>query len=911
MRITRLKLVNFIGIKHGMNRDEVEINFPTDGKNKITMLSGQNGSGKSTIMSQLQPYKDSFDDRKDLIVEHKEGRKEIDILGDDGCRYTIQHIYPADLKATGGTVSCFIQENGIELNPSGTVRTFEDVIKDKFGITKDYFQIGKVGTNTQSFINLTTTERKEFFSRLIPSVGKYQAAYVEATAKFKVSKDRIDDIGVSLKKFQDRKVLEASIAQFKLGIDNADKAILNYTGKKAVLESKNAELSEAMAKINFAESSEKLQSDLETLKAYAIAQQKFESDYHDMSLDDCAVKATGLRADISKSEADIKIQEAAKENSNKLISMYQNDVAKAKLKLVGMETGDLTSLDAKIKADEKNKADAENRVAVNFMIPTIKGREKDIPAYLARFEEFISYSVSHYKDLNEHDISPAMANVEEFFDAGFKDTIQHLTKDRRDAIDGRQSIIDTKNSEYGTKSANLTKLEILNKRPLACTIDSCPFISDALKYVNLPSELKTLDKEIYDAKALLKEDQRAADRLSEIVHLYDEFAIYYSAMKPRENPIIAYFVAQSKTTFSKTLQKPINDLNALAQSVISSAKKGLEDLQSITSLEGEIEQLKTRYKAISDSEKNRQYFNSEASTKTDMEAAENKKLAAAVEAILSLDKQKASQEAALKETEEYIKSKTESNGLNAEATKLKAIVDDYNNKLSMKTANDAELVTVNAGLSNANGTKTRLQESMRNAEAAITNIDALDKELASVKTVYADQKAIRESLDPRKGIPLLFVQAYLGQTEKIANELLDLAYNGKFKIIFAPTDKDFFIKVQTGTNMKDDITLASQGEIAMTTVSISLALIEQSLGRFNSVCLDEIDGPLDSENRRSFISILKSQISKMSIEQVFVISHNDAFDSESMDMILLPGSHVDRDSEFFANKRIVFDSETL
>jgi DNA repair exonuclease SbcCD ATPase subunit len=158
---------------------------------------------------------------------------------------------------------------------------------------------------------------------------------------------------------------------------------------------------------------------------------------------------------------------------------------------------------------------------------------------------------------------------------------------------------------------------------------------------------------------------------------------------------------------------------------------------------------------------------------------------------------------------------------------------------------------------------------------------------------------------------LLFVQAYLGQTEKIANELLDLAYNGKFKIIFAPTDKDFFIKVQTGTNMKDDITLASQGEIAMTTVSISLALIEQSLGRFNSVCLDEIDGPLDSENRRSFISILKSQISKMSIEQVFVISHNDAFDSESMDMILLPGSHVDRDSEFFANKRIVFDSETL
>ena len=67
MRITRLKLVNFIGIKHGMGKDEVEINFPkTD--NKIVMLLGDNGSGKSTILSALTPFKDSpYDDRDKLI----------------------------------------------------------------------------------------------------------------------------------------------------------------------------------------------------------------------------------------------------------------------------------------------------------------------------------------------------------------------------------------------------------------------------------------------------------------------------------------------------------------------------------------------------------------------------------------------------------------------------------------------------------------------------------------------------------------------------------------------------------------------------------------------------------------------------------------------------------------------------
>ena len=59
MYISRLKLVNFEGIRQGLDKREVEINF--DVEKKITMLSGGNGSGKSTILSQLQPYKESFD----------------------------------------------------------------------------------------------------------------------------------------------------------------------------------------------------------------------------------------------------------------------------------------------------------------------------------------------------------------------------------------------------------------------------------------------------------------------------------------------------------------------------------------------------------------------------------------------------------------------------------------------------------------------------------------------------------------------------------------------------------------------------------------------------------------------------------------------------------------------------------
>lgn len=102
--------------------------------------------------------------------------------------------------------------------------------------------------------------------------------------------------------------------------------------------------------------------------------------------------------------------------------------------------------------------------------------------------------------------------------------------------------------------------------------------------------------------------------------------------------------------------------------------------------------------------------------------------------------------------------------------------------------------------------------------------------------------------------------------------------------------------------------MASQGEIAITTISISLALIEQSIGAYNILCLDEIDGPLDSVNRGNFIDILNNQIQKLGIEQVFIISHNNAFDTAEMDLVLLKGNNVNKDNTvFMENKNIIFE----
>jgi DNA repair exonuclease SbcCD ATPase subunit len=136
---------------------------------------------------------------------------------------------------------------------------------------------------------------------------------------------------------------------------------------------------------------------------------------------------------------------------------------------------------------------------------------------------------------------------------------------------------------------------------------------------------------------------------------------------------------------------------------------------------------------------------------------------------------------------------------------------------------------------------------------------------------------------------------------------LELAFGEDFEINFSTSDKEFFIQVRAGENIKNDIKEASQGEIAITTISISLALIEQAIGQYNILALDEIDGPLDNTNRENFISILNTQIDKLGIEQVFVISHNDAFDTEEMDLILLNGHNTDqKGEEFMRNKEVIF-----
>ena len=71
-----------------------------------------------------------------------------------------------------------------------------------------------------------------------------------------------------------------------------------------------------------------------------------------------------------------------------------------------------------------------------------------------------------------------------------------------------------------------------------------------------------------------------------------------------------------------------------------------------------------------------------------------------------------------------------------------------------------------------------------------------------------------------------------------------------------------------------------------------------------------MDSTLDSNNRRSFIDVVEAQLKEMNVEQCFIISHNEAFDTYPVNLILFEGTNVDlNDSEYMKNKKVLYQNK--
>ena len=184
-KILRLKLKNFVGIHKGLGLHEIEIDFSkTD--HRLILLLGGNGKGKTTIQSTLHPFAGTFDVRNtSFILEGKEGLKEIDIE-QDGRVYKVVHYY-SEKKNKSFITRVEADGTETELNPAGTIRSFPPIIHDELGLTEEFFKLIKVGSQTENFIDLESSKRKDFIGKFTPDVTPYLDAFKVVSGKYTAS----------------------------------------------------------------------------------------------------------------------------------------------------------------------------------------------------------------------------------------------------------------------------------------------------------------------------------------------------------------------------------------------------------------------------------------------------------------------------------------------------------------------------------------------------------------------------------------------------------------------------------------------------------------------------------------------------------------------------------------------------
>lgn len=182
MKIESLELVGYKFLALS-NIDYIKITP----ENKLQLILGTNGSGKSSLMAELSPLPAV------PASYSKEGRKVIEI------KHLNDHYELKSLFGSGGNKFHFIR-NGEELNPGHTVTVYKELVKKHFGITQDVHDI-MLGVN--GFHSMSTMERRNWFTKISDS------DYTFAIQYYQKLKEQLRDVQGAAKLVQSRLVQES------------------------------------------------------------------------------------------------------------------------------------------------------------------------------------------------------------------------------------------------------------------------------------------------------------------------------------------------------------------------------------------------------------------------------------------------------------------------------------------------------------------------------------------------------------------------------------------------------------------------------------------------------------------------------------------------------------------------------
>lgn len=846
MKICELVLENFEGIYVAMHTTYIRLDLRTS-KNRICLITGPNGHGKTVLLSQLNPFATlgTLDERDalPLIMKDKSGHKKIIIL-DNGNEYEIDHFYTPT--KTSHSVKSYIKKNGEELNPNGNVTSFKERVKDELDMEQDYMKLIRLGNNVVNMIDLKSAERKTFMSKRLEDVNVYLVYFKKINSELNALKTMISMVMDKIK---------------KTNIDDYDEAKDTLKTRKSELdsiESSIIDISDEIGKTNYQLSQIPIDAENRLRDSEKKLNKLLKNDNSFETLESLRHKERLL------SESIIADKER-KKNLQESLSLYletidrsRTDIDNTTSKINRLITeSDLEGLENIIKTLEIEVRDSEVKYKKYGDINYTKKDIEDLLVFLKERQEILNttYEFGNGPIKKVVDLMLKDKNVKDYIE-------DHLIKETElEEIESGRLLISKLVKQFSGKipkscHGNCGLFELWNilisfSNPVK---DKDSVGKEFYSYMSLAyANIKNVLLSFTDKKELfekipddIKEDFRVENILNKIRStewIYDREKIF------------------NELTFITEYENYLK-----AKETLEEKKRELSNLIKTSPL-GVLESL------LKESEKTLdEYLNRFSETK---------------ESIKSLEGDIRKNEALLDDLKDLIE-------LVERKTELETVYNESKEQVELKKSLLENKFKQETLLSSWLNEKKRLQSVISTLSYNLEQLKQYKKELKVYQKFFDDWTILKESLSSNTGIPLIFIDLYLKKAKAIVNSLLDQIYGGKvFVENFDITSDSFTIPFNKDGKTISDIRYASQGEKSFFSIALSFAISYESMSRYNIMLLDELDSVLDETNRSNFISILEKLIEMINAEQIFVISHNNMFSMYPVDVISVINSKND------------------
>lgn len=895
MRIEFIALDNYIGIFNGTGKRHIEFNF-TQCKNVIA-IRGFNGSGKSTLMRTLNPFPDS----NEMLIPGLEAHKRIIYLKNE-FRYIIDIIYPIKNNGERATSKVSILKlnwsTGEQwaINPNGNVSEAKELIMNEFELDNNYITLSQLSSEDRGLADKRPAERKKFVNDILSDLTAYNSMYKILTKKSSTLKALTNSINMKIDRILNGRSLnnlkdELAMIEKKLKSEELEREeILQEIGAlDFLIVNKKKDLEEydnnIIKKTALNKVIETISNDITTIRGsyfYSAQGNKIIDDlgnpYENPNLLD---SINAIKRNISTEKISYQVKFENDVNEVKKLRNTNSEI-KDKIDKIRMQLGILTDNNAQ-DPEEFIKSFKENLDSRNEILDEINKRNAS--------KLFESNITIEKLDMMKAQLDYIMNRI-------------NINLPIYDTPDGYSVNIDKVNAKI--KNSEIARDKIVKK---LLQINN---ISEDLIDSKIPKDCKIKDCPMRLAIEKAKKDNHQIQELNKILDAYDntikeskqyieDLGIRYRESLSRSELLTHYnsfsdiiltllnFDTNTKSNFDNITSKVWEDPDLYNRTVSLLIYKYID-----------IFNMKAQYEALQTTYINTVDLYTKIINKVDQikELKEN-------ENILVREYKK--------NDAELIKLENSCNEYNGYIVNINAKLDILDKLLPLATTlkeKHDSLVQVTEIIEKAKENIESVKDNMNHRAKLIAEsnsfADSIEKlriyynntnqdfrmaaeyinELTQYNNTYQKIETVKKFTSPTTGIQTLFMEAYMNNVLIVANQLLQLMFNGQFILQpFVINESEFRIPCAGNGYLNDDISSMSTSQICIISMIISFAMLYNSSSCYNILKLDEIDGGLDTNNRLHFISMLNQVMAIMKCEQCFIISHNSELETGEISTI--------------------------